>query len=69
MPERKKSRSNGMKSSAVIKCSGQRGDGSAPGPGARWVVHCADKCVALTPGREAEQAPVKTIPTFIYPPV
>lgn len=43
-------RLNGMKSSAVIKCSGQREDGSAPASGARWVVRYADKCVALTPG-------------------
>lgn len=43
-------RANGMKSSAVIKCSGQREYGSAPAPGARWVVCFADKCVALTPG-------------------
>lgn len=47
---RKKKRPNGMKSSAVIKCSGQREDGSAPAPSARWVVCYADKCVALTPG-------------------
>lgn len=39
-----------MKSSAVIKCSGQKEDGSAPAPGARWVVCYADKCVALTSG-------------------
>lgn len=28
----------------------ESGDGSAPASGARWVVRCADKCVALTPG-------------------
>lgn len=50
MSVREKNGLNGMKSSVVIKCSGQREDGSAPAPGARWVVRYADKCVALTPG-------------------
>lgn len=58
---------NGMKSSAVIKCSGQREDGSAPAPGARWVVFYPDKCVALTPGEWPYRHRLKQyLHSFIY---
>lgn len=58
---------NGMKSSAVIKCSGQREDGSAPAPGARWVVPYADKCVALTPGERPSRHRLKQyLHSFIH---
>lgn len=46
MRARERGRFDGMKSSALIKCSGQKSDGSAPAPSARWVVCSADKCVA-----------------------
>lgn len=60
-------RANGMKSSAVIKRSGQREDGSAPAPGARWVVRYADKCVALTPGEWPSRHRLKQyIHSFIH---
>lgn len=54
-----------MKSSGVIKRSGQGEDGSAPASGARWVVLFTDKYVARCE-QVAEQAAVKTMQTFIY---
>lgn len=62
-----KKRPNGMKSSVVIKCSGQREDGSAPTPGARWVVCYADKFVSLTPGEWPSRHRLKQyLHSFIY---
>lgn len=65
--EREKKSHNGMKSSVVIKCSGQREDGSAPTPGARWVVRYADKCVALTTGEWSSRHRLKQyLHSFIH---